>query len=381
MALYETTFPVTPYDSMAQGVIVNDVFGIAINWFVNRTPLLTRLAKLPVGSQDFLITNDNYRSRSVVLTAAMTDTTTGTITVTDASEYEVGDVIQIDSELVLVTTPYATSTTCTVTRGYASSTAATHLSGATAYLVTNTRNGAEVAITASSRVPKTVKQNCQVVMHAYQTGGSLASTTNYVSGLGTPLDRDRMLAMQHSMDDFESAMYYGSGVSFGSTLGARAMMVGLANLIVTNRVTAPASASAYKPSDLVRDAVQNCYNNGGDPNVLIVSTDHMQGLTIWGQALVRIPAGETILGVSIDMFEAPFLDGLAIVPAPLLRPGSVIALTAPECVIRMKRGLFEKPRGSRGDATEGDMIMEGAIQLSNEAHHAFVTGITGFSAS
>jgi hypothetical protein len=47
----------------------------------------------------------------------------------------------------------------------------------------------------------------------------------------------------------------------------------------------------------------------------------------------------------------------------------------------MKRNLFEKPRGSRGDATEGDFIMEGAIEVDNEAHHAWVEGITAFAAT
>jgi hypothetical protein len=59
----------------------------------------------------------------------------------------------------------------------------------------------------------------------------------------------------------------------------------------------------------------------------------------------------------------------------------VIALTSEEALMAMKRPLFDKPRGSRGDSTEGDIIAEAAIELHNESHHAWVSGITGFSAT
>jgi Family of unknown function (DUF5309) len=378
MSAYVTNYPLQPYDAIQNSVIVNDVFGIAINWFVNRTPLISRLPKLPVGSPTFLITNDNYRPRSQLLSSSYSTTGT-TLTFTDATEFDVGDVLQVDSEYFLVTATSAT--TPTVTFAYAGSSNANHSSGATAYLITNTRTGAEVNIQGLSREPATVTQYCQTIMHAYQVGGSLATTQNYVSGLGTPLDRDRMLALQNVMDDFESAMYYGQAISYGSAAGARAMMGGISSLIKTNTTSAPTNAAAYKPSDLVRDTVQACFSNGGNPNVLIVSTDFMQGLETWGQAVQRLEAGANVFGTPINMFEAPFLDGQVIIPAPLLRKGTVIALTSPEARVRLKRPLFEKPRGSRGDAIEGDMIMEGAIELDNEAHHAYVTGITAFSAS
>jgi hypothetical protein len=43
------------------------------------------------------------------------------------------------------------------------------------------------------------------------------------------------------------------------------------------------------------------------------------------------------------------------------------------------REVFDKPRGSRGDAIEGDIIGEGSVVVNNEAHHAWVQGVTGFA--
>lgn len=384
MPLYEGG-PLTQFTAFSAGVIPNDVFGVAINWFVNRTPLVSRLPKLSTGSPQFLVTNDNYRPRSNPLGASYTAGST-TLTVTDATIFDIGDVVQVDSEYMLVTgTPDAGSTgtsatTIAVQGGYAGTTAANHTSGVPVYLVSNSRTGAEVNVTSVSRIPQAVTQYCQTVQHAYQVGGALQADSNYVTGFATPLDRDRMLAMQHVMDDFESAVYYGKGVQVAAS-GTRPMMKGISTLIQTNNVTAPVNAAAYKPSDLVRDTIQTCFNGGGNPTVMLVSTDFLSGFAVWGHAAMRLQAGSNVFGTPIDLFEAPFLSGISIIPAPLLRPGTVICLSDPEVRIRLKRPMIDKPRGSRGDAFEGDIIMEGAIELDNEAHHAWVTGVTAFAAA
>ncbi len=175
--LSATQYPLQPYDSIQAGVIVNDVFGVAINWFVNRTPLITRSPKLPVGSPTFLFTNDNYRPRSQTLGTAYTAAGTSLVfsgaTGSDATVFDLGDVLQIDSEHFLVTATASANggtTTLTVTPGYAGTTTANHASGAIVYLITNTRTGAELNIAGLSREPFAVTQSCQTVQHAYQVG-------------------------------------------------------------------------------------------------------------------------------------------------------------------------------------------------------------------
>lgn len=378
MPLYEGG-PLTQYTAQTTGVIPSDVFGIAINWFVNRTPVISRFPKLPVGSPQFLVTNDNYRPRSNPLNnaGALTNVATSMI-VTDGSIFEPGDVVQIESEYMLVTG--VATNVLTITRGYAGTTAASHADLLPVYLVSNSRTGAEVNLTSVSRIPVAVTQYCQTVQHAYQVGGALQANDNYFGGQTTPLDRDRMLAVQHVMDDFESASYYGKGVALSATT-TRPLMKGIQTLLSTNNTASPTNAAAYKPSDLVRDTLQACFNGGGNPTLLIVSTDFLSGFAVWGHAAQRLQAGASVFGTPIDLFEAPFLSGVSIIPAPLLRAGTAICLSAPEVRIRLKRPLVDKPRGSRGDAFEGDIIMEGAIEVDNEAHHAWVSGITAFAAA
>ncbi len=372
-----------PYDSVNAQTILPDVYGVGINWFSDRIPLLHNLPKLPTGGLSFLLTNDNYRPRSALLGTALTDTTGTSVSVPDGSIFDVGDVLEIDSEAFLVTAvaPGAGSAgTLTVTRGFAGSTAATHLINTPVYILTNARSGGAININAIDRKPSTVEQYLQTVMHAYQIAGSLESATNYVSGLGTPMNRAKMLCMQHCLDDFESGMYYGKGAKLASQ-GGTPSQKGLRTLINTNNVQSPTNAGAYKPSDLIRDAIQPAYDGGGKPGLLLVSTNFMTGLSIWGEKALRIAVGETKFGTSISAFSVSFLPDLLIMTAPLLKPGTLIGLSLNEVRVRVKRALFDKPRGSQGDATQGDMIMEGAIELDNETHHTYVSGITAFSAS
>ena len=377
MPVYEGG-PLTQYTAYNAGVIHNDIFGVAINWFVNRTPMISRLPKLPTGAPQFYITNDTYRPRSQQTTAAFTSNGT-TLTVADTSMYDIGDVLQLESEQFLVT-GINNGTVMTVTSAYAGSTSVNHNNNTTLYLVSNTRTGAEVNVTSVSRIPAATLQYCQTVQHAYQVGGALQADSNYVTGFATPLDRDRMLAMQHVMDDFESAIYYGKGVQLAAST-TRPLMKGLQTLISTNSTTSPTNSAAYKPSDLVRDTIQKCFDGGGNPTVLLVSTDFLSGFAVWGHAALRLNAGANVFGTPIDMFEAPFLQGLSIIPAPLLRSGTAICLSDPEIRVRLKRPMIDKPRGSRGDAFEGDIIMEGAIELDNETHHSWVSGVTAFAAA
>lgn len=364
------------------GVIITPIYGVAINFFANRTPLFSRLPLAPLGALSFKVTSDNFRPTTTTISnsgnVGSGDTTMG---VADGSSFMVGDVIEVDSEQMLVTS--VSSNTLTVTRGYAGTSAASHTdTTTTVYLVGNTRTGSEVDQTGVSRIPATATQYAQTFQHPYQVGGSLASATAYAlpPGVASFVGRERMYAMQNCSDDIERAMYYGKAKGAGAATD-RQQMAGLRSLITTNNVTAPTNAAAYKPADLIRDTIQACYTNGGNPDLLVVSTDHMSGLSIWGHAIQRIDAGETMFGTPIKVFSAPFLDDIQIVPAPLLRSGTVICLSSGEVRNRVKRAMFDKPRGSRGDADEGDIIAEQAIELDNEAHHAWVSGITAFSAS
>jgi len=379
MPLYEQGIQ-TPYASLA--VIPNEVYGRAINWNINRTPLFSRAGKHPVNSMSFLITAGKYLPGTTTMndSGGISNSDT-TMTVTDGTIFMVGDVINVESEYMLVTA--VSGNDLTITRAYGGTTAASHADALTVYRIANSRTGAEVDQLALNLIPTTLTQYLQTFQHPYQTGGSLESASPAYAlppGVRSVSDYQKMLSMQACADDFERSAYYGKGVALAAST-TRPAQSGLRAILSTNNTTSPTNASAYKPSDLIRDTIQKCYDGGGSPNVMLVSSDFLTGLATWGHAAQRIPAGENSFGTPIDTFECPFLTGITIIPAPLLRPGSAICCTFEEIRVAIKRQMHDKPRGSRGDAVEGDIIFEAAVDVTNEAHHAWVSGITAFSAT
>jgi hypothetical protein len=200
-------------------------------------------------------------------------------------------------------------------------------------------------------------------------------------GIQSPFDFNMTVQLQNMVDDIEYTACYGIAQAPVDSTGVTAKSNGLRAILATNNTTSPTNASAYGSTDLIRDTLQACRSGGGEPDLLVVSTNFMSGFATWGQAVQRIPAGETVFGTPINVLEAPFLHGVTIIEAPLLKPYTAIALTSSEVYIRNKRNPYWNLRGNRGDMVEGDWIAEMAIEVVNEAHHAWVEGITAFSAN
>ncbi len=369
------------FDYQAQ--IRNDIHVVATNWFVNRCPLITRVPRLPSGSTTFTIVSRSVRPRVASLAAAVAVNDIQ-ISLVDATPYMNGDVLELPSgERVEITAdPNAASGVVQVRRAVESTSQSTAVSGGIVRLIGNSRTGAEINQSGVSLRPVGVTQYCQTFQHPVQIGGSLQATASLAlpTGIRTPFDQNKMDALQNLMDDLEVSSYYGRGEDPSVT--GRPKQKGIRSLVSTNNVTTtPTNAAAYKPTDFIRDTMEKCRTNGGDPDVLLVSSNFMTGLATWGQAVMRIDAGRSVFGVPIDVFEAPFLGGVSIIEAPLLRPSTAICLTSAEVRLRMKRNEFWMPRGSRGDAYEGDWVAEGAIEVENPLHHAWVEGITAFSSN
>ena len=369
----------------------NDVTVAVRNWFANRNPLVTRLPYVPVERVDFLMYTHKYRARSTGITVAVSSTSTTSLTVTDATFLMNHDVLQLvdsstgDTEFVQVSGDPTSSTTINVIRGTAGTTAQSAYATATTSvnLIGNSRNGAEVNQTGLSTVGVSRTQYCQTYQFPVQIGGSAQTARAQVfpGGIQTPFDFNMTVQLQNMVDDIENTTYYGLAQAPSSDNTVTAKSNGLRAILQTNNTVSPTNASAYGSTDLIRDTLQSARQNGGEPDLLIVSTNFMSGFATWGQAVQRIPAGETIFGTPINVLEAPFLHGVTIIEAPLLRPFTAIALTSSEVYIRNKRNPYWNLRGNRGDMVEGDWVAEMAIEVVNESHHAWLEGVTAFSAN
>ena len=330
-----------------------------------------------------------YRARSTTLTNAISASTTTGLVLGDSTFLMNHDVLQLvdsngTSEYVQVNGDPTSSLNVTVLRGVSGTTATTTLSTATIVnLIGNARTGAEVNQTGLTTVGVSRTQYCQTFQFPVQISGSAQTARAQVmpGGIQSPFDFNMTIQLQNMVDDIENCCYYGLSQAPVDSSSTTAKMNGLRAILATNNVTSPTNASAYGSTDLIRDTLQAARSGGGEPDLLVVSTNFMAGFATWGQAIQRVPAGETVFGTPINILEAPFLHGVTIVEAPLLRPYTAIALTSSEVYIRNKRNPYWNLRGNRGDMVEGEWIAELAIEVVNEPHHAWVEGITAFSAN
>jgi len=367
----------------------NDITVAVRNWFANRNPLVTRLPYVPVERVDFLMYSHQYRARSTTLATAISASTTTGLVLGDSTFLMNHDVLQlIDStgvsEYVQVNGDPTSSLNVTILRGVSGTTATTTLSTATIVnLIGNSRSGAEVNQTGLTTVGVSRTQYCQTYQFPVQISGSAQTARAQVmpGGIQSPFDFNMTIQLQNMVDDIENCCYYGIAQAPVDSSTTTAKMNGLKAILATNNVTSPTNASAYGSTDLIRDTLQAARTGGGEPDLLVVSTNFMAGFATWGQAIQRVPAGETVFGTPINVLEAPFLHGVTIVEAPLLRPYTAIALTSSEVYIRNKRNPYWNLRGNRGDMVEGEWIAELAIEVVNEPHHAWLEGITAFSAN
>jgi hypothetical protein len=370
-----------PFQSV--GSIKIPIYGVAHNAFINRQPLFTRLPQAPLGALSFKTSTKFYRPRQTVLAnGGATGSGATSFVVADASIFMRGDTIEIENEEYLVgADPVVSTNTLSVIPAWAGTTTASHADGLAVYLIGNSRTGSEINVNGISRIPTILTNYAQTFQHPWQIGGSLSSSSEMAlpPGVASVIGQQRLIAIENCGDDIEGSIYYGRPVGVSSSVPNQAM-AGLRSQIVTNHASAPTGFAAYTSAMLIRDTIQKVLDAGGNPDVLVMSTDWASGLHVWSQPLVRYEAGATKFGTSIRVFTCPFLNDIKLILAPLLRKGTVICLDSSEVSLAVKRPMFDKPRGSQGDADMGDIIFEGAVRVDQEAHHAWVDGITGFAA-
>ncbi len=193
-------------------------------------------------------------------------------------------------------------------------------------------------------------------------------------GIQSPFDFNMTCQLQNMIDEIETNIYYGvGGPQVSDGLGnVWPHMHGLRSILKTNNRRMAAELRPDGGYDFIRDTLQAARNSGGEPNLLVISTNMMMAFAVWGWPILRINIGQTVLGTNIVAFECPQLHGVKIIEAPLLRPYTAIALTSQEVYVRNKVNPMWRPGTTAGGLPCGDWYAEMAIEVVNEQHGAWL---------
>lgn len=376
--------------------------------FINETPLFSRLPHVHVGAPEYKQVIYDVRPRTFTIAAAVTAPaalSTSTITLADVSYLQVGDFLEINNtgatafeRVEVLADPNTTNNTVSVMRGVEGTTPVandtTNAPSTLGYIIGNSRLGNEINQTAYRSIRSQIDQYVQTMIYPVQVGGLVNALDNItlpgsVDGVAVNdvFGFEQKVKMREMVRDIEYSSYYALGQSAGvvGSTGKRKMK-GLRAQIGAYKSGANvrlAAGGAYTKLSFIADTVQKCLDAGGDPDVIMMSTNFTTGLAVWSIAQQQFTSPRTTpqLGIAVREFDTAFAgQPMTIIPSFQLRPGSIFVGTSSDLKFRYIRDAFFQRRGVRGDAWEGDLIGDYTVEAGHPGWHAWVEGISTFAA-
>jgi hypothetical protein len=374
--------------------------------FLKDAPMFNMFNRYPVGAMSWTIIGSDIKPTNYTMAVAVLTTDT-TITLTDASPLQVGDVLQISNtagtaieRIIITADPNVTTNVITVQRAFEGTTAvANTLAFPILTYMYNARTGSEINQTASNQKRYVIPQYIQTQQWPFQVGGLANAIRNLAlpEGIGTYLTLQQQLAMLNFERSCERSFYFGLGQAAANS-GDRQTCNGMRKLIGyfggqgvaysanANTNVNLAGGGSYTFLKFTHD-LQNALNGGGHPDVVFCTPGFMTGLQTWGfakQFIENNTPSDKSVGIAAETIRMPFLDRVVtFVPSYTLvqTPGvdAFFAVTFDDCMARYVRQEAMTLRGNQGDATQGDFIGDFAPELGHPGWHQYTEGITSFA--
>ena len=264
-----------------------------------------------VGNKTYEWLEATYNDRTDTVNSGLaSDSTTTTMSVTDADLYQVGDVWECEGEGLLVTAK--STTTMTIVRNIYGA-QATH---ANSSVITRTSRARVDGATADDS-PRNEIASVSNVTQILQRTVEVARTKGRILEYGISDWEDYWIDqyMQELMVDLAKAPYILERAAGSATEGRR--FGGLAQFITDNITystsdgTSTGTDQALERDD-VDDTLENIFNDGGDPDLILTTTVAQRRFNDMYEGFVQTERSEQLGGVLISKLQNPvsgkFLD-------------------------------------------------------------------------
>ena len=244
---------------------------------------------------------DSYPARSDVTAATniTNSTTTTTIAVTTGAKFQVGDVVQLDDELVWVSS--ISTNTLTVVRGFGGTTQATHESTGTAYIRFTARLEGATSSASSSNEVSSVTNATQIFHKEVNLTRNAQTIPQY--GMSDPWAYKQDKAMDMLMEELDRLPFYGQRAA-GSASTARA--AGGFRQFITTNVTDLNSVGLTRAN--IDTQLDNCFAQGGRPNIIFSGSYVKRKMNSFYEGFIRTERAESVGGILIDRLQHPILN-------------------------------------------------------------------------
>lgn len=250
------------------------------------------------------------------------------------------------------------------------------------------------AIEGDDAVATAVTATVRLTNRAQISTKTIAITGTQISGMN-PAGRKNEMAYQLSLKgeeikrDMEFALTQNTVTITGNATTARQLR-GLEGWIATNSSlgaggaapnygtnTAPTdgTARAFTEAQL-KSVLQLCYNEGGDPDTIMVSGSNKQTFSTFTGNSTRFDKGEDkSLTAAVDVYVSDF-GTLKVIPNRFQRSRTAFVLQMDMWALATQRPLFTKELGVTGDSEKRELIVEYTLEARQEKSSGVVRDLT-----
>lgn len=344
------------------------------------TPFITAVGGLEGGRDKFEVRQngtkvelleDTYAPLSDVANQGTTITTNTTIlTVTDASIFQDGHVILIDSEYMVVKTVDVTNNTISVYSRSYGGTNATHVTTSTIQIVGMARLEGDDADYVGLQVISIPYNYTDIFQKALKITGTESVVDEY--GYEDVFTYQANKAIPELMRLVESAAFHGIRAQ-GSDSAPRSMG-GLATFITDNTVAA-GGAIAKTHVDSLAEKIRL---DGGMPDLLVLNPSIANDLRalLDTSSFVNLTQENTMFGMMPITGVRTQYGILRLVESLWCPSSTAYMLDSRKVGFYLLRDFGWKPLATDGDSRKAEVVGELTLLVANDKAHGKITGIT-----
>jgi hypothetical protein len=313
---------------------------------------------------------DTLQDRTDALnTAGLTSDSTSTgITVDNATQFQVGDVILVDSEYMWVSS--ISGSILTVTRNYGG-TQATHSDDAVVTLVSRARIEGTNSNDSNFTQPTSGTNYSQIFHKEIDVSRSNALLQRY--GIPNVVEREVDKAMAELVRLLNLTAYHGQR-KVGSSSTPRGMG-GLDTFITTN-INALSSTPALTRKH-IEDEIQDAWNAGGNPRLILCGAWAKRKIASFFEGYVQTERSEKMGGIEIDRIMSPLGLSLSVAVDRFCPTNKLYILDPDYAGYLTIDPFFEESLGKVGDtAYFGQVVGEYGFVVAFETAHSIVSGFS-----
>jgi len=337
------------------------------------TPLLD-----VVGTSDHPATNVKHEwledtlnpTTDAASTAVASATGEGVLTVAHPGYFRIGDLIQLDKEVMLVNSVSDVST-IGAARGYGGTAAAAHAAGCAITIIGNAALEGEE--TDEDRTTRQVRKAnyCQII----KVGVKLSGTAQAVGWIttGDKLADVKVMRLREVLRDLEKTILLGrTDVATIGSETARRSMAGIVCSLATN-VTSCASLTETALNDLL----QACHNQGSrDVDLIVAPPKQKRVISSWNSARIHVTNEANAYRNVVEVYESDF-GTQRVIMNRWLPEDTLLVLDSSriKAVPLAGRSFRYEELAKGGDYLRGQIVGEYTLELRNENAHGMLQGL------